>query len=144
MYGQGNAIKGNLTRDVETYATKTGKMMYNFTIAYNRGKDKPADFWDCKAFDLPDFIVEGLTKGAPVVVFYALTQDHWEDKQTGKPRNKTVLLCNEIVVMRQGAKSENAVQQTFGGTIQRPEAIPQAEIDQAINTEAWDDNAPPF
>jgi len=92
---------GNLTRDIETRYTQTGKAVANFTIAVNRPfknaqGEYDADFipivvWDRLAENCANF----LKKGSRVGVSGRIQVRTYDDKQ-GIKRYVTEIIANEV------------------------------------------------
>ena len=72
-------IMGHLGRDAESKQVGQ-KTVHTFSIAVNDGtKDKPHSSWfDVEAWDLPDWLAAGLTKGALVLADGRLKTREWE------------------------------------------------------------------
>tara|TARA_R110000782_G_scaffold52263_4_gene112136 strand:+ start:14569 stop:15009 length:441 start_codon:yes stop_codon:yes gene_type:complete len=97
-------IAGNLTRDPELRATPSGMSICEIAIAINRkSKDKDGQtkedttFVGVKSFArTAEVIAEHFRKGASILVEGRLSQDQWEDKETGKKRSKTYVICDQF------------------------------------------------
>lgn len=62
-------LKGRLTKDAEKRATTSGVSVVKFSIAINKGKDKPARFYSCSLWgSRGDKLFQYLTKGKEVLV----------------------------------------------------------------------------
>lgn len=91
------AQKGNLTRDPELKYLPSGAAVCELNIAvnevwYNDAKEKQerVHFLGCIAYGkLGENIAKFFGKGMPILVEGSLTQESWEDKETGKKREKT-------------------------------------------------------
>lgn len=90
-------LVGNLTRDPELRYTPGGAAVCEFSLAVNRkwknkqtGEDKEeVAFIDCVGWSrTAELLAEYVHKGDPLLVQGRLTQDRWEDKDTGKARSK--------------------------------------------------------
>jgi single-strand DNA-binding protein len=90
-------LVGNLTRDPELRYTPGGAAVCEFGLAVNRkwknkqtGEDKEeVAFIDCVGWGrTAELLAEYVHKGDPLLVSGRLTQDRWEDQQTGKARSK--------------------------------------------------------
>lgn len=91
-------IAGNLTRDPQVRATKTGKRVASFTVAVNRkvGEKEWTDFINVTAWDmLADAAGQNLHKGAPVVVDGWLSIRSYE-AQDGSKRQAAEVVANVI------------------------------------------------
>ena len=96
-------VVGNLTRDVELSAAKTGLSVARFTIAVNDRKkvgeewqDDPNYFRVTAFGKLADRNAPSLTKGARVAIDGKLKYDEWTDKE-GNKRTSVSIIANEIV-----------------------------------------------
>jgi len=86
-------IMGHLGRDAEAKQIGT-KTVTSFSIAVSDGtKDKPHSSWfDVEAWDLPDWLAAGLTKGALVLADGRLKIEDWE--KNGEKRSKVKLVAD--------------------------------------------------
>ena len=86
-------IMGHLGKDAESKQIGT-KTVTTFSIAVSDGtKDKPHSSWfDCEAWDLPDWLVAGLTKGGLVLADGRLKIEDWE--KNGEKRSKVKLVAD--------------------------------------------------
>ncbi len=100
-------ISGNITRDPELRATKTGTSVLNFSVAVNdtfrnKATDKwedYANFFDCVVMGKrADALKKILAKGTKVCVSGKLHYSAWEDKD-GKKHNKVDIMANEVEIM---------------------------------------------
>lgn len=97
-------IGGNLTRDPELTYTPSGTPVCNFNVAVNEKytdaqgqKKESVCFVEVVAWKkTAELAAEFLRKGSPVVVEGKLSQDNWEDKETGKKRSKTKLTASKV------------------------------------------------
>ena len=88
---------GNLTRDPEIKYTAKGTAVCEISIAVNKtwkdqsgAKQEKVSFFGCSAFGkTAEVIAEHFKKGKPILIEGELTQDTWEDKESGKKREKT-------------------------------------------------------
>ena len=95
-------VVGNLTRDVELSAAKTGLSVARFTVAVNDRK-KVGDQWQddpnyfkVTAFGkLADRMAPSLLKGTKAVVLGRLKYDEWTDKD-GNKRTSVSIIADEI------------------------------------------------
>lgn len=95
-------IAGNLTRDVELTATKTGTNVANITIAVNETivsngeKNTKTSFISCTAFGkTAENISKYFSKGKPIFIDGRLQQEVWEDKD-GKKNTKTKVVIEKF------------------------------------------------
>ena len=86
-------IMGHLGKDAEVKQIGT-KTVTTFSIAVSDGtKDKPHSSWfDCEAWDLPDWLAAGLTKGALVLADGRLKIEDWENN--GEKRSMVKLVAD--------------------------------------------------
>lgn len=134
-------IAGNLTRDPELRYTPQGTAVTDITVAVNnpRKKDEPPVFIDCTVWDkAAEVICEYTQKGSNILVEGRITQDSWDDKDTGKKRTKLKIVCESFQFL--GGKDDN--QQTSRQQQQQGQPVNQHQGQQAptINTGEY---APP-
>ena len=86
-------IMGHLGRDAESKQVGQ-KTVTAFSIAVSDGtKDKPHSSWfDVEAWDLPDWLAAGLTKGALALADGRLKIEDWE--KNGERRSKVKLVAD--------------------------------------------------
>ena len=127
-------LMGNLTRDPQTRHLQSGTSVTEFGIAVNRrwksaqGEDREeVTFTDCKAWGkIGETIAQYLQKGNPVLLSGRLAQEKWEDKQTGQPRSKHVMVVESFTFVgakRDGQEQPSAPPQSEGpeiGGVERP------------------------
>jgi single-strand DNA-binding protein len=96
-------IAGRLTRDPITKYLPSGTAVCEFSIASNsrvkRGEqwEDKASFFDCTAFGrTAEVIGEYLHKGSQVGIVGRITQDSWEDKETGAKRSKVKIIAEKM------------------------------------------------
>lgn len=90
-------IGGNLTADPDTKFLPSGTAATEFTIAVNETwkngdgvKQEKAHFLRCFTFGKTgENIAKYFKKGNRIIVTGSLSQEAWEDKETGKKREKT-------------------------------------------------------
>lgn len=105
---------GNLTRDPEMRYTPKGTGIAKFGLAVNRkwtGEDgekkEEVTFLDVAFFGkMAETIGQYLKKGAPLLVEGRLEQETWDDKETGKPRSKIVVVGESFQFLNAGKKEE--------------------------------------
>lgn len=93
---------GNLTRDPELRYTSGGKAIAEFSIAVNKGsgENRTTTFIRCEAWEkTAEYIAERARKGGKVFVEGELKVDTWNDKETGKRREKMIVNVRSITVM---------------------------------------------
>lgn len=128
-------IAGNLTRDVELTATKTGTNVANITIAVNETiisngeKQTKTSFISCTAFGkTAENIAKYFSKGKPIFIDGRLQQEVWEDKD-GKKNTKTKVVIEkfEFIGTRDTTEKQN---NTFEKSVSEQ---------KGINTQVEDD-----
>lgn len=130
-------LTGRLTRDPEIKVLTSGKSVAKFSIAVSSGKDKegkdrPANFFDCDAWEkTAEIIGKYLKKGSQVAINGRLNQQRWETAEGGK-RSKVVVSVNTILFT--GAKKTEA------GPAPADEAPPPPPVDGG----GTDDEGIPF
>lgn len=90
-------IKGNITREIEVKYLTSGTPVAEFSLAinevwYNDAKEKQerTHFIGCVAWGTTaENIAKYFDKGSPILIEGSLTQETWEDKESGKKREKT-------------------------------------------------------
>lgn len=112
---------GNLGRDPEIRTFQNGGRVANFSIALqNRIKNSQTGEWedgeptwiDCKCFDrekgrsLATLAEKYLHKGDPVYIGGKLTQEKWQDKQSGQNRYAIRVLVDEMQFLKSKADGQ--------------------------------------
>ena len=118
-------IMGHLGKDAEVKQIGT-KTVTSFSIAVSDGtKDKPHSSWfDCEAWDLPDWLAAGLIKGALALCDGRLKTEEWE--KDGQKRSKVKLVADSYGGVKTFEKRSE------DGVVSRPRAATsRAEIDDA-------------
>jgi single-strand DNA-binding protein len=88
---------GNLTRDPELKHLPRGTAVCELSLAVNKvwkddqgQKQERASFFGCVAYgSTAENLAKYFSKGKPILIEGELTQETWEDKETGKKREKT-------------------------------------------------------
>jgi single-strand DNA-binding protein len=92
-------IAGNLGDDPELRFTPTGLAVAQFSVAVYGGKDKPSDWFDVTCWEkLAENVAESCVKGGRVTVYGRITQDRWEDKETGQKRSKVKIVADDVAL----------------------------------------------
>ena len=109
-------IMGHLGKDAESKKIGT-KTVTTFSIAVSDGtKDKPHSSWfDCEAWDLPDWLSAGLIKGALVLADGRLKIEDWE--KNGEKRSKVKLVADSYGGVKTFEKRPD------DGVVSRPKAL---------------------
>ena len=98
-------LTGNLTRDPELRSTPSGFQICELRVAVNtRRKDNQSGEWVDKPnyFDVKIFGRQGenaaqyLAKGRPVAIDGRLDWSEWQDKDTGKNRQKVEIVAENV------------------------------------------------
>jgi single-strand DNA-binding protein len=94
---------GRLVKDPVLKTTVNGKLVMNFTLAYNTPQKtddsgSTSNFLDVEAWEkLADFHAPRLRKGMEIVVLGSVTQRRWKDSE-GKTRSNFKLVARAITV----------------------------------------------
>ncbi len=110
-------LGGNLTTDPDTKFLPSGTCAGEFTVAVNERwkndtgeKQEKSHFIRCFCFGkTAENIAKYFHKGERIIVEGSLSQDSWEDKETGKKREKTRLKVENfhfVDASKKGASSE--------------------------------------
>lgn len=102
--GTSVTIIGNLTRDPEERAIKSGETKLDFSVAASRRWKNRNDEWEEETsyFDVVAWSElaknSGMTlkKGTRVIIVGRLKQETWNDKNTGDKRSKVVVHAEDI------------------------------------------------
>ena len=94
-------LMGRLTRDPEMRTTASGKNVCSFGWAVDRqGQEGQADFFDVIAWEKTGELVnQYLSKGRRCLIQGRLRQDSWEDKDTGKKRNRVEVVAFDVTFL---------------------------------------------
>lgn len=127
-------ITGNLTRDAELRATRSGVSILNFRIASNYGvKNKQTGEWEDRANFVGCAVVGAraeplskmLAKGSKVAVSGSLRYHEWEDEH-GNKRSALEVYADEVVVLtpKRDGSGGGGYQQATQQTPQQPQSAP--------------------
>lgn len=105
---------GHLARDPELRYTPQGVAVCDLTLAANRRftkkdgeKGEEVVFVDVTIWNhLAETCAEYLKKGRCALVSGRLTQDRWEDPNTGQKRSKLRIVAEEVTFVGSGSKDE--------------------------------------
>ena len=105
-------LLGRLVRDPELRYTPQGAAVCEFTLASNRKftrkdgeKVEEVAFIDVVAWNrLAETAAEYLKKGRQVVVLGTLTQDRWDDKDSGQKRSRIRVQAGTVQFLGGGSK----------------------------------------
>jgi single-strand DNA-binding protein len=132
---------GRLGSDPEIRYTPKGTAVTNVNLAVDDGwGDKKKTHWiGLVLWDKTAEIAGKYTgKGRQVAISGRLTQEEWEDKETGKKRGKTVVTVERLHLLSDNQKSEAAA---------RPQSRPattQADVDAKWEKEDAEQDEIPF
>lgn len=124
-------LSGNLTADPEIRYTKSGTAVCQFTIAHNKrwkteaGEQKEkVSFIGCVIWGRrAEVFAEHHRKGSKALVRGELTQESWDDKETGKKQSKTKVNVEEFEFI--GGRAEQT-------------AAPKPATQEAPKQAAWE------
>jgi len=108
-------LMGNLTRDPESRTTPSGQSVTNFSIAVNRTwndangqRQEATDFIDCDCWGARgETIAKYFSKGRQILVMGRLSQQSWDDKETGKKRSTIRVVVEEFSFVNDGNRSSS-------------------------------------
>ena len=97
-------IMGNVTRDPETRSTATGTSVTSFSVAVNRsyrdsgGNQKDdVSFFDCSAWGkMGETIAQYAKKGTGILLSGRLSQQSWDDKNSGQKRSRVEIVVEDF------------------------------------------------
>ncbi len=125
------SIAGNLVADPELRYTNNGAAIAGLRMAVNRRWNKDGEweeetsYFDVTAWaQLAENCAESLTKGMRVNVSGRLEEQRWEDKESGEPRRKVVVIADEISPSLRWATA-SIEKQGKGGSTNAPKAKEQ-------------------
>ena len=122
-------ISGNLTRDPELKATKSGTSVLSFGVAVNDRRKNPQtgewedvpNFVDCTVFgNRADALSRFLSKGSKVALEGKLRYNSWE--KDGVKRSKLSVIVDEVEFL---SRSDGQQQRQQPYTAATPAATPQ-------------------
>lgn len=143
-------LMGNLTRDPELRQTQSGTAVCRFSIAVNRsfpGQDgsmrEETCFIDVDTFGRSaENIAKYFTKGKPILIEGRLRQDTWDDKETGKPRSKLMVVLERFEFIG-GARDGGDYEAPAGGgnSYKRNSPAPRNQAPERVD-DLEDDDVP--
>jgi single-strand DNA-binding protein len=96
-YNNNFSFEGKLGADPALKYTNSGKAVINFTIAINRGKNKPPAWVKVKAWEeIAMDIVNRFGKGDTVTVRQSYPDAETYTDRNGRPQNQLVFVVTEI------------------------------------------------
>ena len=112
---------GRLTKDVELRKTQTQKSVASFTMAVSNGKDKPADFINCVAWEkTAELIEQYVKKGHMLGVVGKVATRSYDDKD-GKKVYVQEILVREIEFLESKHKQEPRYENPYDNYVGEPE-----------------------
>ena len=115
-------LVGNLVADPELRYTKGGAAISSLRVAVNRRWQKDGEWEEETSFfdvtcwaQIAENCAESLTKGMRVVVTGRLEEQRWEDKESGDPRRKIVIIADEVTPSLRWATADVTKQHGKGG-----------------------------
>jgi len=101
---------GNLVADPDQRFAASGKAVASFKIAVNEGKDKPAEFIQCVAFDrTAELISTYCQKGSKVGIQARYNTNKWTDKE-GNDRYTVQMMVDRIEFLGSKPQQESGEQ----------------------------------
>lgn len=113
-------VLGHLGKNAET-RTAGEFQVINFSLATSYGKaDKKKSTWhNVTAFDLPDFVKDGLKKGTLVQVIGRQENDSYEDKDGNKKYYSKIMASQVMIFNSQESETDARVPSPY----QAPEDV---------------------
>ena len=128
------SIAGNLVADPELRYTKGGAAISSLRVAVNRRWNKNGEweeetsFFDVTAWaQIAENCAESLTKGMRVVVTGRLEEQRWEDKESGDPRRKIVIIADEVTPSLRWATADVTKQHGKSTTTKKSEPVSDSD-----------------
>jgi single-strand DNA-binding protein len=131
-------IIGRVGADIELRYTPSGKAVTEINLAVDDGwgeNKKTAwiavTIWDKTA----ELASRALQKGDRVGITGRLSQDEWEDKETGKKQRKTKVICENMTLLspkRDGKEESQPAPQKPAAGHHSQVQVPQDDDDQDI------------
>jgi len=136
-------ITGRVGGDIELRYTPSGKAVCNVNLAVDEGFGDnkktlwlDVTIWDKQAETAQKFV----HKGDMLAITGRLSQDEWEDKQTGKKMTKIKLVSESMTLLPNGKREEGwaAPAMNHKATETQRKAAPRAEAPKGYDNEAGD------
>lgn len=123
-------LMGNLTRDPELKTLPRGTAVCELSLAVNKvwkddqgQKHERASFFGCVAFGTTaENLAKYFSKGKPILIEGELAQETWDDKETGKKREKTKVRIDRFEFVGGNDRTGNENRQ--GGQASAPSPAP--------------------
>ena len=130
-------LLGTLGRDPEFRTTVGGTNIATFSLATSESRKDAQGNWledttwhNIKAFGRSaETARDQLKKGGKVFVEGKITQESWDDKQTGQKRSKTVVVANYLSVVPTARSSSPVPNQTPAADRERANQSPEITDD---------------
>tara|TARA_Y100001934_G_scaffold268048_1_gene349503 strand:- start:1115 stop:1570 length:456 start_codon:yes stop_codon:yes gene_type:complete len=106
-------LMGNLTREVEVNYTQNQTPFTELGLAVNQPKKNSSGSWEEQTtfFDVSlfgesaEYARQTLGKGSPVMISGKLRLNRWNDKESGQPRQRLVVIGETIQLVADGQES---------------------------------------
>lgn len=112
-------VFGRFTADPETKALQDGKVVCNFSIADNFGKDSTS-YFRCVAFNKTGELLANCKKADRIVVSGRMEEESWTDQQTQQPRKGWKLIVKDMSYVEAAPQNQQQNAQPQGGYQQPP------------------------
>lgn len=137
-------LKGNVTRNPEVKYTPKGTAVCDVGIAVNKvwyddqqQKREEVTFVDVRFWGRhAETVGKHFNKGRPILIEGELRQEEWEDKETGKPRRKTLVVASGFEFCGEVRGGGDERRESQGGDAARPYR------ESAERKEPWRPNVP--
>ena len=159
-YENTSVMTGNVTRDPEIRFTNSGVAVANFGLAVNRRWKNQSGEWeeetsfiDVKVWkQVAENVGASVQKGDRVTVIGRVDQEKWDDKESGEPRSKLVVVADEVAVSLRWAtvqimknpKGGQGGQSQGGGSGQQQSGFGQQQGGGGFGGGGFDPNEEPF
>ena len=143
-------LTGRMTRPLELKYSQSGMAVGSFGLAVQGYKkdaprdEQPVHFFDVTVFGkTAEIVAEHAGKGYRLMVLGSLSQDRWEDKNTGVQRSRVKVLARQVELWF--GKKATTGQEAAGEEPQaHPEEEPQADPEFGKPLSELDDDQIPF
>lgn len=106
MPGVSVGLIGRLGADPDIKYFESGACLASFSLAVDRGKDTPPNWFAVKLWGrTAEIAANYLRKGSQVGVYGQLGQESWQDRTTGEGREKVVVQGERLTLI--GGKSSD-------------------------------------
>lgn len=115
-FGDTNVVvlQGRVATDIDVKTLPSGKTKGSFRIAHFKGMDQQknpqTDFFQVYVWERQaELASEMLRKGSRVLITGRLTNDTWNDKETGKPQTRAAIVGDfRVLDKREAADADEA------------------------------------